>query len=88
MEKQPTSTGWYWFLPDENCPTPTGLLRIDMPVVVLVGQERFDRAGPPPRLVVRFTMKTMYCDELSGDWVKIKAPRAMHNKAIKRRKLR
>jgi len=35
----PKREGWYWFLPDENCVTPTGLLRLDKPVVVLVGSD-------------------------------------------------
>lgn len=82
MPKRP---GWYWFLPDEKCPTPTGLLRLDKPVVVLVGQESYDRAGPPKRLVVRFGPTNMlYVDEMSGDWEACKEPKRMQREAMRR----
>ena len=53
---QPQRVGWYWFLPDENCATPTGLLRLDKPVVVLVGVDKVTRDMPPARFVVRFPL--------------------------------
>lgn len=82
---KPEKPGWYWFLPDENCPTPTGLLRIDRPVVVLVGQESYDRAGPPKKLVVRFSWDNMlFVDEMSGDWEQCREPNRMRQKAMKR----
>jgi hypothetical protein len=83
-DTKPTRPGWYWFLPDEHCPTPTGLLRLDKPVVVLVGVERLTRDGPPPPLVVRFPQGTLCCNEMSGDWSRIEAPKAIQDIAVAR----
>lgn len=81
----PRFPGWYWFLPDERCPTPTGLLRLDKPVIVLVGQDKFTRDMPPARLVVRFgQVATLYVDDMSGDWEPITEPKYMQKKAMKR----
>lgn len=80
---KPTRPGWHWFLPDERCPTPTGLLRIDKPVVLLVGPERFTRDGRS-RLVVRFPNATLYVDDMSGDWERIDEPPLMKRKAMER----
>lgn len=81
----PRRPGWYWFLPDENCPTPTGLLRLDKPVVVLVGQLKYTHDGKPSRLVVRFGMNNMlYVDEMSGHWQAVKEPKFMHRIAMGR----
>ena len=85
IESRPSRPGWNWFLPDENCPTPTGLLRLDKPVVVLVGQDEYTRDGPPPRLVVRFGASLMlYVDDMTGDWERCKEPKRMTRKAMKR----
>ncbi len=74
---RPNGPGWYWFLPDEHCPTPTGLLRIDQPVVVLVGPDKYTRDGPPANLVVRFPQGTLGCDAMSGEWERIPVPKFM-----------
>ena len=84
MSERPKAPGWYWFLPDERCPTPTGFLRIDMPVVVLVGQEHFTRHEDPPRLLVRFTRDALFVDDMSGDWAPIEAPAFMQGIARQR----
>lgn len=81
---KPNKPGWYWFLPDENCPTPTGLLRLDKPVVVLVGVDKVTRDMPPSRCVVRFPNEMLYCDDMSGDWERIEEPKAMAKKARSR----
>lgn len=84
---KPKRTGWYWFLPDENCPTPTGLLRLDKPVVVLVGPDKFTRDMPPARLVVRFSATIMlYVDDMSGDWESCKEPKRMLRESMRRLK--
>ena len=80
---KPKVTGWYWFLPDEKCPTPTGLLRVDKPVVVLVGSDNFHRAENS-RLVVRFSNAMLYVDDMSGDWELIKEPKRMTDESIRR----
>lgn len=79
----PKRPGWYWFLLDETCPTPTGLLRLDKPVVVLVGQDKYTQDMPPARLMVRFSTGMMYVDDLSGDWEPIKEPRWMEREAMR-----
>lgn len=81
---KPNKPGWYWFLPDEHCHTPTGLLRIDTPVVVLVGVDKITRDMPPARLVVRFPQGSLYVDEMTGDWERITKPEYMHRKALER----
>ena len=84
MMKQPNGTGWFWFLPDENCATPTGLIRVDRPVIVLVGQsDVLSRAGKPS-LVVRFSTHTELCSDLTGDWHPAKPPKSMQKKAMQR----
>jgi len=85
MPDQPKRPGWYWFLPDENCPTPTGLLRLDKPVVLLVGQEKYTHDGSPNRLVVRFGRDNiLYVSEMSGDWEPCKEPKRMQREAMRR----
>jgi hypothetical protein len=84
LTREPDTTGWYWFLPDEKCPTPTGLIRIDKPVVVLVGQEKYTRDGPSGKLCVRFSTGTLLAEEMSGHWESISVPRAMHDIAMDR----
>lgn len=84
MANQPKRVGWYWFLPDEHCPTPTGLLRIDRPVVVLVGVDKVTRDMPPARFVVRFPNADIYVDDMTGDWEEIAEPKAMRAKAMTR----
>ncbi len=81
----PTKPGWYWFLPNENCPTPTGLLRLDRPVVLMVGADKMTRDMPPPRLVVRFSATVvMFVDDTAGDWEPIEAPEQMRQEAARR----
>ena len=80
----PNRVGWYWFLPDEHCPTPTGLLRVDRPVVVLVGVDKVTRDMPPARFVVRFPQGMMFVDDMSGDWEQIDEPKRMKQEAMKR----
>lgn len=81
----PKQPGWYWFLPDENCPTPTGLLRLDRPVIVLVGQDKYTHDGPPARLVVRFGSNcVLYASDMSGDWEPCKEPKRMQREAMGR----
>lgn len=82
--KKPTKPGWYWFLPDHHCPTPTGLLRTDRPAVLLVGVDKVTRDMPPARLVVRFSQVMMFCDDMSGDWEEIPEPKWMIDEAKKR----
>lgn len=83
--KQPNSTGWYWFLPNEHCKTPTGFLRTDTPVVLLVGVNKMTRDMPPPKLVVRFSNEVQICvEELTGDWEHIQPPKYMKTKAFSR----
>ena len=78
----PKRLGWYWFLPDEKCPSPTGLLRLDSPVVVLVGQCPYT-----DRLVVRFRPNVMmYVDDMSGDWEICKKPKSLQLVAMRRMK--
>ncbi len=81
---KPQRVGWYWFLPDESCPTPTGLLRPDKPVVVLVGVDKVTRDMPPSRFVVRFPQAMMFVDDMSGDWEPIEEPWRMRQEALKR----
>jgi len=83
---KPTNPGWHWFLPDEKCPVPAGttMLRIDKPVVVLVGVDKPTRDMPPARLVVRFPTGTLFVDDMSGDWEPIHEPERMQNEAMKR----
>lgn len=78
---KPQRSGWHWFLPDDECPTPTGFLRIDTPVVVLVGVDKVTRDMPPARLVVRFPQGMLYVDDMSGDWEEIKTPQHMKDMA-------
>lgn len=80
----PNRAGWYWFLPDEKCPTPTGLLRLDKPVVLLVGVDKVTRDMPPARFVVRFPTGTMYVEDMSGDWKPIEEPMEMRRLAKQR----
>ena len=80
----PKRSGWYWFLPDSKCPTPTGLLRLDKPVVVLVGQDKFSRDMPPPKFVVRFSTCMLYVEDMSGDWEACKEPRRMRREVVRR----
>ena len=80
----PNKVGWYWFLPDEKCPTPTGLLRLDRAVVILVGVDKVTRDMPPARFVVRFPQATYFVDELSGDWEPIEEPKRMRQESLKR----
>ncbi len=82
--EQPKQIGWHWFLPDISCPTPTGLLRIDKPVIVLVGQVLHDRAGDPKQLCVRFPSGTMLCNTMTGMWERIEEPKEMADEARKR----
>lgn len=84
MGGKPTKPGWYWFLPDENCPTPTGLIRLDKPVVLLVSPDKYTRDMPPARLWVRFSTGPIYVDELSGDFEPIKEPKRMQRIAMQR----
>ena len=81
---KPTGVGWYWFLPDERCMTPTGLLRLDKPVPLLVGVDKVTRDMPPARLVVRFLGVTLYVDDLLGDWEPLVEPERMKQEAIRR----
>lgn len=81
---KPQRVGWHWFLPDEHCPMPTGLLRLDRPVVLLVGVDKFTRDMPPSRFVVQFPQGTMFVDDMSGDWERIEVPKRMEEEAIKR----
>ena len=81
---KPQRVGWYWFLPDEHCPTPTGLLRLDKPVVLLVGVDKVTRDMPPQRFVVRFSTGMMFVDDMSGDWEPIEEPERMKQEALKR----
>lgn len=82
---RPKRPGWFWFLPDEDCPSPTGLLRLDRPVIVLVGQERYSRDGPSGRLVVRFSADCeMFVDDMSGEWAHCKTPKRLERIAMKR----
>lgn len=81
---RPSKPGWHWFLPDEKCPTPTGLLRIDTPVVLLVGVDKVTRDMPPARLVVRFSSGMMYVDDMSGDFEPIAKPERMKKEALLR----
>lgn len=86
---RPNRPGWYWFLPDKACPTPTGLLRLDKPVVLLVGQELYNLEGPVKRLVVRFGLgptNMLYVDDMSGDWEVCKEPKRMRREALRRAK--
>ena len=78
----PQRVGWYW--PDENCPTPTGLLRLDKAVVVLVGVDKVTRDMPPARLVVRFPQAMLFVDDMSGDWEPIEEPKRMKQECMKR----
>jgi hypothetical protein len=80
----PKRPGWYWFLPDERCPTPTGFLRTDTPVVVLVGADKYTRDGPPARMVVRFPQATFYVEDMTGDWESCVEPPFMSMKARER----
>ena len=80
----PKRPGWYWFLPAFGCPTPTGLLRLDKPVVVLVGQDKYSRDMPPAELVVRFSTCMLYVEDMSGDWEPCKEPRRMRREALRR----
>lgn len=82
--KTPQIVGWYWFLPDENHLTPTGQLRRDIPVILLVGVDKVTRDMPPARLVVRFGSAMIYVDNMSGDWELIKAPQRMKNESLSR----
>lgn len=81
---QPTGPGWHWFLPDERCPTPTGLLRLDCPVVLMVGFDNGTPAGDPPKLCVRFPGSMLWVENMSGDWEAIDAPERMRKKALER----
>lgn len=81
---KPTKPGWYWFLPDEKCPTPTGLLRLDKPAVLLVGVDKFTHDGPPAKLIVRFSFGEMLIDDMSGDWEPIEEPKRMQREAMRR----
>lgn len=80
----PNKTGWYWFLPDEHCVTPTGLLRMDKPVVLLVGTYKQTRDGDPGPLVVRFPSCTYEVTELTGEWERIEEPKRMADVARSR----
>ena len=80
----PQKVGWYWFLPDERCASITGILRIDRPVVVLVGVDKVTRDMPPARFVVRFPNVTLYVDDMSGDWEAIQPPERMRRVAFGR----
>ena len=84
--KRPSKPGHYWFLPDPSMEVPEGLnaLRIDMPIVLLVGQDKLTRDMPPPRLVVRFPGMMLYVDDMPGMWEEIKAPDAMRKVAMAR----
>lgn len=79
----PKKTGWYWFLPNEKCPTPSGLLRLDRPVVVLVGEDK-NPFGGKSRLVVRFAVGMMYVDDMKGDWEQLREPKRMTQEVNKR----
>lgn len=84
-DTKPQRVGWYWFLPDEHCKTLTGILRIDRPVVVLVGVDKATRDMPPAaRFVVRFPTGMLYVDDMSGDWELIEPPRHMQQLASSR----
>ena len=78
------NVGWYWFLPDEQCPSPTGFLRIDQPVVLLVSVDKFARDGKPPPFVVKFPAFTMSCADMLGDWEPISPPNRMRIEATRR----
>ena len=80
----PQRPGWYWFLPDSKCPTPTGLIRIDKPVVLLVGQDKVTRDGHPPKLCVRFPGSMLFVENMSGDWEPIEEPKRMKREATRR----
>lgn len=82
---KPQKAGWYWFLPDERCPTPTGLLRLDKAVVLLVGVDDVTRGVSLPRLIVRLSTATLLVDDMSGDWEPIEEPERMRQEASKRR---
>ena len=64
----PKVPGWYWFKADDRTPTPTGFLRKDKWVIILVGQSKVTRYGPPGPLVVRFPLATYTVEELGGQW--------------------
>lgn len=81
---KPQRIGWYWFLPDEHCATPTGVLRLDKPVVVFVGVDKVTRDMPPARFVVRFPQAMLFVDDMSGDWEPIVEPKRMKQEALKR----
>lgn len=83
---KPNRVGWHWFLPDINCPTPdwTSLIRIDKPVILLVGVDKFTRDMPPARLIVRFPQGSAYVDDLHGDWEQIDEPERMTKEAKRR----
>lgn len=83
-DTRPQRVGWYWFLPDANCNTPTGILRMDRPVVLLVGVDKVTRDMPPARFVVRFSQAMLYCDDMSGDWEPIAPPSRMRKMAFDR----
>lgn len=80
---KPHQVGWYWFLPDANCPTPTGLLRLDKPVVVLVGQDKATHDGYR-HFVVRFQSAVLPVENMSGDWEAIPEPKRMQREAMRR----
>ena len=82
--RKPNRPGWYWFLPDENCPTPTGFLRLDRPAVLLVSQDKYTRDMPSAKFVVKFPSGTISVDDLSGDWERLKEPYWMQRKVLKR----
>jgi len=79
----PKKPGWYWFLPDSRCASPTGLLQQGVPVVVLVGMGvRIGRDAISDSLVVRFPQGAFHVDEMLGDWEPIETPERMTTPAL------
>lgn len=64
----PKSPGWYWFRADDRTPTPSGFLRKDKWVIVLVVSLKVTRDGPPGPLAVRFPQATYTVEEMGGRW--------------------
>ena len=66
--KIPKAPGWYWFKADDRTPSPTGFVRKDKWVIVLVSSLKVTRDGPPGPLVVRFPQANYMVDDLGGEW--------------------
>ncbi len=89
MSTRPSKAGWYWFLPDENCPVPKGFEWSGDPMVVHV-RVGFSSLGPdhnPPRLFAMFRRGPLWVSDLIGDWEPTEVPERMMAELDRRREV-